>query len=72
MICRNCGSEIPDGLRKCIICGAELEARIEPNPVETNKVIALGNKNKQDNPPKKNRESKKRKQCLPILLPGPV
>ena len=53
VICRNCGSEIPDGLRKCIICGAELEARIEPNPVEKNKVIELGNKNKQDNPPKK-------------------
>lgn len=53
VICRNCGSEIPDGLRKCIICGAELEARIDPNPVEKNKVIELGNKNKQDNPPKK-------------------
>lgn len=53
MICSNCGSEIPDGLRKCIICGADLEARIEPNPAENNKVIELGNKNEQKNPPKK-------------------
>lgn len=69
MICRNCGSEIPDGLRKCIICGADLEVRIEPNPVEKNKVIEPGNKNEQNNPPKKKyvrkpqeKQTKQRKQ----------
>ena len=32
MICNNCGTEVPDDLKKCIFCGAELEAKIQPGP----------------------------------------
>ena len=32
MICNNCGTEVPDDLKKCIFCGAELEVKIQPGP----------------------------------------
>ena len=32
MICNNCGTEVPDDLKKCIFCGAELEVKIQSGP----------------------------------------
>lgn len=35
MICNYCGNEVPDGLRKCIICGADLSNSIKVKTVES-------------------------------------
>ena len=35
MICNYCGNEVPDGLRKCIICGADLSNSIKGKTVES-------------------------------------
>ena len=34
MLCKNCGAQLPDGARFCLMCGAAVEAAAEPTQVD--------------------------------------
>ncbi len=34
MLCKNCGAQLPDGARFCLMCGASVDAAAEPAPVD--------------------------------------